>query len=145
MMKSNLTLKMNKDQTSSSQVAVLARILARFADLEDLNELNVANFITISSWLFIRFMESLGRASMRSCSNRTALGWFRRSCNNLYADLDMRCSMPWISSGSITWFSIKYLQDSLVDSSDEVKSKRFLILAASIKMSIEKRLMSSFE
>ena len=49
MMKSNLTLKMNKDQTSSSQVAVLARILARFADLEDLNELNVANFITISS------------------------------------------------------------------------------------------------
>jgi hypothetical protein len=42
-MKSNLTRKMNEAQTSSNQAAVLARILARFADLEDLDALNVAN------------------------------------------------------------------------------------------------------
>ena len=43
LMKSNLTQKMNKDHTSSNQAAVLARILARSADLKDLDALNVAN------------------------------------------------------------------------------------------------------
>lgn len=56
-----------------NQAALDARILACFADLEDLDALNDANASTMSPCTFPCFTGSLADVSIRCCIKRTAL------------------------------------------------------------------------
>ena len=106
------------------QAAMAVRVLARLADLIDLDAENSPNFSVWSSCIF-----STWRCLL--CSIRTALAWSWRSFNNFDAELLMtKCSMPAISSSDILLFLSRHLKESFVEAPGVVSMSRLIRIAS---------------